>query len=101
MKTTAEILDEAAAQKPKLTHRTQIFLTDSQHRWLTIKAAALNSSLAAVIRDLLDAEMDPKVDLMNDPAIKYLLSTPPAEDVDPPPVNDIDWDVDGDPEFNR
>ncbi|MGH2843500.1 MAG: hypothetical protein ACRDKL_07945 [Solirubrobacteraceae bacterium] len=79
----------------KLTHRTQLFLTDEQYRWLKVRAASAGS-IAAVVRDWIDAEMevDPEA-LRNDPAIRYLLSDPePATGV-PSTVTTIDQDLYG------
>ena len=51
----------------KLTHRTQLFLTDAQYRWLKVRAASAGS-IAQVVRDWIDSEMsvDP-VKLRDDP----------------------------------
>ena len=85
---------------PKLTRRTQIMLTDEQHRWLTIRARHMDASLAAVIRQLLDEEMKPAPDLMNDPAIRFLLS-PPVEGGEWSSSDTIDQEIYGDPELNQ
>jgi len=62
--------------RPKLTHRTQLFLTDEQYRWLKVRAGSAGS-IAAVVRDWIDSEMDrSRKDLRNDPAIRYLLEGP-------------------------
>jgi hypothetical protein len=79
----------------KLRHRTQLFLTDEQYRWLKVKAGS-SGSIAAVVRDWIDSEMevDPE-DLLNDPAIRFLLSEPePATGV-PSSVTTIDQDLYG------
>ncbi|MGH2862591.1 MAG: hypothetical protein ACRDLT_13965 [Solirubrobacteraceae bacterium] len=78
----------------KLTHRTQLFLTDEQYRWLKIKADA--GSIAAVVRDWIDSEMhvDPE-DLRNDPAIKFLLEGPVDTSGGPSTVTTIDQDLYG------
>jgi hypothetical protein len=79
---------------PKLTHRTQIFLTDEQHRWLKIKAGNAGS-IAAVVRDWIDSEMEPGPDLRNDPAIGFLLGPPEAATGKPSTVTTIDQDLYG------
>jgi hypothetical protein len=78
----------------KLTHRTQIFLTDEQHRWLKIKAGSTRS-IAAVIRDWIDSEMEPGPDLRNDPAIRFLLDGPLDTSGPPSTVTTIDQDLYG------
>jgi hypothetical protein len=81
--------------KPKLTHRTQVFLTDEQYRWLKIRAGS-SGSIAAVVREMIDSELevDPE-ELRNDPFIQYLLSEPePATGV-PSTVTTIDQDLYG------
>lgn len=78
----------------KLTHRTQIFLTDEQYRWLKVRAGSVGS-LAAAVRELIDAEMEPGPDLRDDPAIRFMLSEPePATGV-PSSVTTIDQDLYG------
>jgi hypothetical protein len=59
----------------KLTHRTQLFLTDEQYRWLKIKAGSAGS-IAQVVRDWIESEMEPGPDLRDDPAIRFLLEGP-------------------------
>lgn len=79
---------------PKLTHRTQIFLTDEQYRWLSVQAGHAGS-IAAVVRDWIDSEMEPGPDLRDDPAIRFLLSEPePATGV-ASSVTTIDQDLYG------
>jgi hypothetical protein len=79
----------------KLTHRTQLFLTDEQYRWLRVKAGSAGS-IAAVVRDWIDSEMElSPSDLRNDPAIRFLLGDPePATGV-PSTVTTIDQDLYG------
>jgi hypothetical protein len=78
----------------KLTHRTQIFLTDEQFRWLKVRAGSAGS-LAAVVRELIDSEIRPGPDLRDDPAIRFMLSEPePATGV-PSSVTTIDQDLYG------
>lgn len=65
--------------KDKLTHRTQLFLTDRQYRWLKLRAGSAGS-IAAVVRDWIDAELESGSDLHDDPAIKFLLEGPKDTD---------------------
>lgn len=76
----------------KLTHRTQLFLTDEQYRWLKVKAGS-SGSIAAVVRDWIDSEMEPGPDLRDDPAIQYMLEGPHEYPGDSPAydrMNEID-----------
>jgi hypothetical protein len=79
----------------KLKHRTQLFLTDEQYRWLKLRAGSAGS-IAAVVRDWIDSEMthDP-ADLRNDPFIKYLLEGPKDNGGPPSTVTTIDQDLYG------
>lgn len=79
---------------PKLTHRTQVFLTDEQHRWLKVKAGSAGS-IAQVVRDWIDSEMEPGPDLRDDPAIKFLLGEPEPATGIPSSVTTIDQDLYG------
>lgn len=78
----------------KLTHRTQLFLTDEQYRWLKVKAGP--GSIAAVVRDWIDSEMviDPR-QLRDDPAIRSLLDAPYDDDGPRSSVTTIDQDIYG------
>ena len=78
--------------KAKLNHRTQLFLTDEQYRWLKVKAGSAGS-IAQVVRDWIDAELQPGPDLRDDPAISYLLEGPHEYEGDVPgyeSMNDVD-----------
>lgn len=86
---------QGASGKPKLTHRTQLFLTDAQYRWLKVKAGS-EGSIAAVVRDWIDSEMevDPE-DLRNDPFIKFMLEGPRGTSGPVTSVTTIDQDLYG------
>ena len=80
----------------KLTHRTQLFLTDAQYRWLKVRAASAGS-IAQVVRDWIDSEMsvDP-VKLRDDPLISFMLDGPHGSDDGPiTSVTTIDEDLYG------
>lgn len=83
---------------PKLTHRTQLFLTEEQYRWLNVRARSAGS-VAAVVRDWIDSQMNPSPqDLRDDPAIGYLLDGPHEYEGDEPAhdrMNDIDQSLYG------
>lgn len=80
---------------PKLMHRTQLFLTDEQYRWLKIRAGN-TGSIAAVVRDWIDSEMAVSPDdLRNDPAIKFMLEGPRGDSGPIFSVTTIDQDLYG------
>lgn len=82
-------------ETPRLKHRTQVFLTDEQYRWLKIRAGSAGS-IAAVVREWIDSEMavDPEK-LRNDRAIRSLLDGPFDTSGPPSSVTTIDQDLYG------
>lgn len=61
-----------------MKHRTQLYLDDAQHRWLRQRAGK-KGSIAAVVRELIDAERSRGVDdLADDPLLSLLAKEPPA-----------------------
>lgn len=61
-----------------MKHRTQLYLDDAQHRWLRQRAGK-KGSIAAVVRELIDAERSRAVnDLADDPLLSLLAKEPPA-----------------------
>jgi len=60
-----------------MKHRTQLYLDDAQHRWLRQRAGK-KGSIAAVVRELIDAERLRGVDLAEDPLLSLLAKEPPA-----------------------
>jgi hypothetical protein len=78
----------------KLRHRTQLFLTDEQYRWLKIKAGN-SGSIAAVVRDWIDSEIEPGPDLRDDPFIRWMLEEPGFSNGIPSSVETIDEEIYG------
>lgn len=59
-----------------MKHRTQLYLDDSQHRWLRQRAGK-SGSIAAVVRELIDAERSRLADPTGDPLLSLLTEEPP------------------------
>jgi hypothetical protein len=61
-----------------MRHRMQIYLDDSQYRWLKQRASK-GGSIASVVRELIDSARSYVPDTARDSLISYLLDEPPAE----------------------
>jgi hypothetical protein len=72
--------------------RTQLYLDAAQYRWLRQRAGQ-RGSIAAVVRELIDAARRP--DAYGDPLIRFLAEDPPAEGRVPSTVDDLDRDLSG------
>ncbi len=55
-----------------MKHRTQLYLDEAQHRWLRQRAGS-KGSIAAVVRQLIDAERARRPDPTADPLLRYLV----------------------------
>jgi hypothetical protein len=55
-----------------MKHRTQLYLDEAQHRWLRQRAGK-SGSIAAVVRELIDAERARRLDPAADPLLCYLV----------------------------
>lgn len=77
-----------------MKHRTQLYLDDSQHRWLRQRAGK-SGSIAAVVRDLIDAERGRRPDPEADPFIRYLRDEAPAKGAKATSVSTLDEDLYG------
>jgi hypothetical protein len=75
-------------------HRTQLYLDDGQYRWLK-QQAGQRGSVAAVVRDLIDAARSRRPSHARDPLIRYLLDESPAEGSGDSTVETIDRDLYG------
>jgi hypothetical protein len=75
-------------------HRTQLYLDDAQHAWLRRRAED-RGSIAAVVRDLIDAARREQPDADDDPLIGYLLEEPPADGGTETSVTTLDDDLYG------
>lgn len=77
-----------------MTHRTQLYLDEGQYRWLKQRAGS-RGSIAAVVRELIDAARVRGPSLAGDPLIQYLKDEPPADGEVPSTVQTLDRDLYG------
>lgn len=77
-----------------MKHRTQLYLDEGQYRWLKQRAGEAGS-IAAVVRELIDAERARKLDPAEDPLLRYLVSETPAVGRKKTSVESLDRDLYG------
>jgi hypothetical protein len=77
-----------------MKHRTQLYLDEGQYRWLKQRAGAAGS-IAAVVRDLIDAERARGVDVAADPLLSYLVEEAPGKGPKRTSVSSLDRDLYG------
>lgn len=77
-----------------MKHRTQLYLDDAQHRWLRQRAGK-SGSIAAVVRDLIDAERRRRPDPAADPLLQYLVDESPGRGKEGTSVTNLDQDLYG------
>jgi hypothetical protein len=77
-----------------MKHRTQLYLDEAQHRWLRQRAGK-SGSIAAVVRELIDAERARRPDLTGDPLLRYLVDDSPGRGRDGTSVTTLDRDLYG------
>jgi hypothetical protein len=77
-----------------MKHRTQLYLDDGQYRWLKQRAGEAGS-IAAVVRDLIDAERARGVDPAKDPLLSYLVEEAPGKGRKGTSVSSLDRDLYG------
>ncbi len=77
-----------------MKHRTQLYLDDAQYRWLR-EQAGRSGSIAAVVRDLIDAERTRRLDPAGDPLLRYLVEEAPARGRENTSVSSLDRDLYG------
>jgi hypothetical protein len=77
-----------------MQHRTQLYLDESQYRWLK-QQARRGGSIAAVVRELIDAARAHRPDGAGDPLIRYLIDEPPAVGAGDSTVRTLDRDLYG------
>jgi hypothetical protein len=77
-----------------MKHRTQLYLDEAQYRWLRQRAGA-SGSIAAVVRELIDAERARKLDAAADPLLRYLVEDAPARGREGTSVSSLDQDLYG------
>lgn len=77
-----------------MKHRTQLYLDEGQYRWLKQRAGEAGS-IAAVVRDLVDAERARGVDPATDPLLSYLVDEAPGKGRKGTSVSSLDRDLYG------
>lgn len=75
-------------------HRTQLHLDEAQYRWLRQRAGR-SGSIAAVVRELIDAERARRLDPAADPLLGYLLDEAPGKGREATSVTTLDRDLYG------
>jgi hypothetical protein len=77
-----------------MKHRTQLYLDEAQYRWLKQRAGQ-SGSIAAVVRELIDAERARLVDPAGDPLLRFLVEDSPGRGREGSSVTTLDRDVYG------
>jgi len=77
-----------------MRHRTQLYLDEGQYRWLKQRAGEAGS-IAAVVRDLIDAERGRGLDPAADPLLRYLVDEAPGRGHEETSVSTLDRDLYG------
>jgi hypothetical protein len=77
-----------------MKHRTQLYLDEAQYRWLRQRAGE-SGSIAAVVRELIDAERARRTDPAADPLLRYLVEDAPAQGSKATSVSTLDRDLYG------
>jgi len=77
-----------------MRHRTQLYLDEGQYRWLKQRAGEAGS-IAAVVRELIDAERARGVDPSADPLLSYLVDEAPGKGREGTSVSTLDRDLYG------
>lgn len=76
-----------------MKHRTQLYLDEGQYRWL--KQRAGSGSIAAVVRELIDAERARLADPAGDPLLRFLVEEAPGSGREATSVTTLDRDLYG------
>jgi hypothetical protein len=77
-----------------MRHRTQLYLDEGQYRWLKQRAGEAGS-IAAVVRELIDAERARGVDPAADPLLSFLVDEAPGKGARRTSVGTLDDDLYG------
>jgi hypothetical protein len=77
-----------------MRHRTQLYLDEGQYRWLKQRAGEAGS-IAAAVRELIDAERSRGVDPAVDPLLSYLVDEAPGRGREGTSVSSLDRDLYG------
>ncbi len=77
-----------------MKHRTQLYLDEGQYRWLQQRAGK-SGSIAAAVRELIDAERTRRSGSSVDPLLRFLVDEPPAQGREGTSVTTLDRDLYG------
>jgi hypothetical protein len=77
-----------------MKHRTQLYLDEGQYRWLRQRAGKAGS-IAAAVRDLIDAERARLADPVADPFLRFLAEEAPGRGREGTSVTTLDRDLYG------
>jgi hypothetical protein len=77
-----------------MRHRTQLYLDEGQYRWLKQRAGEAGS-IAAVVRELIDAERARSASPAADPLLSYLMDEAPGRGRAGTSVSTLDDDLYG------
>jgi hypothetical protein len=77
-----------------MKHRTQLYLDEGQYRWLRQRAGKAGS-IAAVVRELIDAERARLADPASDPLLRFLVDEAPGRGPEGTSVRTLDRDLYG------
>jgi hypothetical protein len=77
-----------------MRHRTQLYLDEGQYRWLKQRAGR-SGSIAAAVRELIDAERARGMDPAGDPLLTYLVDEAPGRGAAETSVSTLDRDLYG------
>ena len=77
-----------------MKHRTQLYLDEGQYRWLQQRAGKAGS-IAAVVRELIDAERTRLADPTGDPLLRFLVDEAPGRGREGTSVTTLDRDLYG------
>jgi hypothetical protein len=91
---TAMATDVGLMLYSSMKHRTQLYLDDAQHRWLR-QQAGKSGSIAAVVRELIDAERGRRADPAGDPLLRFLVEEAPGKGREATSVSTLDDDLYG------
>jgi len=77
-----------------MKHRTQLYLDEGQYRWLRQRAGK-SGSIAAAVRELIDAERARLADPAADPLLRFLVDESPGRGRKETSVDTLDRDIYG------
>lgn len=77
-----------------MKHRTQLYLDEGQYRWLRQRAGK-SGSIAAAVRELIDAERTRLADPAADPLLRFLVDESPGRGREETSVTTLDHDLYG------